>query len=64
MKQPIDSKHRMCYKATEHMKLIVAGCTTLAPSEYINRHNKVAGYIHWTICKHLGLQVTDKQYEP
>jgi hypothetical protein len=43
MKQPIDSKHTMFYKAAEHMKHIVAGCTTLAPSEYINRHNKVAG---------------------
>jgi hypothetical protein len=60
MKQPIDSKHIMFYKAAEHMKHIVAGCTTLAPSEYINRHNKVAGYIHWMICKLMGLQVTHK----
>jgi hypothetical protein len=50
----------MCYKAAEDIKHIVAGCTTLMPSEYINRHNKVAGYIHWMICKHMGLQVTDK----
>ena len=60
MKQPVESKHRMCSKTAEHMKHIVAGCTTLAPSEYTNRHNKVAGYIHWMICKHVGLQVTDK----
>jgi hypothetical protein len=40
---PIDSKCRMCYKAEEHIKDIVAGCTTLAPSEYTNRHKKVAG---------------------
>jgi hypothetical protein len=53
----------MCYKAEEHIKHIVAGCTTLAPSEYTNRHNKVAGYSQWTICKHVGLQVTDKYYE-
>jgi len=50
----------MCYKAAEHMKHIVAGCTTLAPSEYINRHNKVAGYIHWMIYKHVVLLVTNK----
>jgi len=60
MKQPIDIKHRMCYKAAEDMKHIVAGCTTPMPSEYTNRHNKVAGYVHWMICKHMGLQVTDK----
>jgi len=50
----------MCYKADEHIRHIAAGCTTLVPSEYTNRHNQVAGYIHWTIRKHIGLQVTDK----
>ena len=34
-----------------------------APSEYTNRHNKVAGYIYWTVCKHVGLKGTDKFYE-
>jgi hypothetical protein len=45
------------------MKHTDAGCTTLAPSEYTNRINKVAGYIHWLIRKHVGIQVTDKYYE-
>jgi len=62
MKQPTESKCRMCCKA-EHTKHIVAGSTELAPSDYTNRHNKAAGYSHWTIHKHLGLQVTDKYYE-
>jgi hypothetical protein len=35
MKQPIDSKCRICCKAKEHIQHIVAGCTTLAPSEYL-----------------------------
>jgi len=34
--------------------------TTLAPSEYTNRHNKVVGYIHWTVCKLVELHVTDR----
>ena len=63
MKQPNDSKCRMCYKAGEHIKHIVALCTTFVPSEYNNRHNKVDGYFHWMICKHMRLQVTDKYYE-
>jgi hypothetical protein len=45
MRQPADSICRMCYNA-EHIKHVVAGCTTLAPPEYDNRHGKVAGYIH------------------
>ena len=53
MKQP--SKYRMRYKAEEHIKHIVVGCTTLGHSEYTNRHNKVAGYIRWTVCKHMAL---------
>jgi len=53
----------MCYKAEEHIKHIVVGCTALAPSGYNNRHKRVAGHIHRMIYKHLGLQVTDKYYE-
>jgi hypothetical protein len=62
IKQPTD-KCRMHYKAEEHINHIVVGCTTLTPSEYTNRQNKVACYIHWTICKHMGLQVAIKDYE-
>jgi hypothetical protein len=46
MRQPVDSTCRMCYNAEELIRHIVAGCTTLAPPEYANRHRKVAGYIH------------------
>jgi hypothetical protein len=53
----------MRYNAEEHVKLIVAGCTTLQPFLYTIRHNKVAGYVHWTLCKHKGLQGNEKYYE-
>jgi hypothetical protein len=33
MKHPIENNCRMWYKAEEHIKHIVVGCTTLAPSE-------------------------------
>jgi len=58
MKQPSDNKCRMCCKA-EHIKHIAEGSTTLVPSEYTNRHNKVAGYICWTIWQHIRIQATD-----
>jgi hypothetical protein len=63
IKQQTDSKFRMCYTSDEHTEHSVAGYTTLASSEFTNRHNKVAGYIHWTIRKLIGLQVTDKYCE-
>jgi hypothetical protein len=53
----------MCCKAEEHVTHIAAGCTILALTKYTNRHNKVAGYIHRTIFKHMGLQFTDKYRE-
>ena len=61
-KQPNYNKHRMCFKAglMEHS---VMGCTILAPSEYTNRHNTVVGYIQWTVCKHMTLEVTDRYCE-
>jgi hypothetical protein len=61
--QPTDSNCRMRCRAEEHIKHIVVGCTTLALSEYINRHDKVPGYNHWTTYKHRVLQVTDNCYE-
>jgi hypothetical protein len=53
----------MCCKAEQHIKHTAVRCTTLAPSEHTYRYSKVAGYIHWTICKHMGLQVTNKYYK-
>jgi len=35
MKQPVDGKCRICCKAKEHINHIVAGCTTVVPSEYL-----------------------------
>jgi hypothetical protein len=63
MKQPSDGKCRIFYMAKEHTQLSVVGCTSLLPSEYTNRHNKVTSYILWMIGKHMRLQVTDKYYE-
>jgi hypothetical protein len=34
MKQPVDSRRRMCYNAEQHIEHTVAGCTTFAPSAY------------------------------
>jgi len=29
----------------------------------LERHNKAAAYLHWTICKHYNIKVQDKHYE-
>ena len=47
---------RVCKKETETTFHILAGCDTLAKKEYIERHNKVANYIHYEICKKYNIQ--------
>ncbi|KAL1457390.1 hypothetical protein WDU94_007628 [Cyamophila willieti] len=62
-KQNVDSRCRLCNNAEEHISHIISGCTILAPTEYTIRHNRVASYIHWTICKSYGLNVNEKYYQ-
>ena len=56
MKQLTDSKCRMCHKAEEHTKHIVAKCITLVPFEYTTK-------TQWTVCKNMVLQITHKYYK-
>lgn len=57
-----DSLCRMCNMREETIGHILSGCTTLAATEYTHRHNRVASYIHWTMCKELGNEVATKYY--
>ena len=59
----IDSRCRMCYKQSETIDHITSGCEVLAKSDYIERHNKAAAYVHWNICNDLGIKTSDKWYE-
>ena len=51
---------RVCGKQTETTIHILAGCDTLAKKEYLDRHNNVAKYIHFEICKHYDIQTEKK----
>ena len=47
----------------ESIDHIVAGCPVLANTDYIQRHDKAAGYLYWRICKHYKFPAADKWYE-
>ncbi len=53
----------MCNELEDTIEHIVAGCPVLAKTEYIQRHDRAAGYLHWSICKSYNLKTTDKWYE-
>ena len=63
IKDGTDPKCRMCNQYEETIDHIVSGCPTLAKTEYIQRHDKAAGYIHWKICKYFQLPTAEKWYE-
>lgn len=63
VKDGTDPKCRLCNQYMESVDHIVSGCPVLAKKEYLDRHNKLASYIHWNICKKRDFNVAAKWYE-
>ena len=62
-KNGADPRCRICTQNYETIDHIISGCPTVVPNEYLNRHNRVAQYLHWKICKHYGVQHAKNWYE-
>ena len=62
MKNGMNPKCRLCNQYNETVDHIVSGCPVLAKSEFMQRHDKAASYIHLKISKAFSLPVTDKWY--
>jgi hypothetical protein len=60
LKEEVDSKFRLC-KQHEETNL-TSGCPILAKNEYLMRHDKVGVQLHYSICRALGVEMTDKWY--
>ena len=63
MKAGGNASCRYCHSYQETIDHLCSGCPILARTEYLTRHNKVAQHVHWKICKHYGLESSDKWYE-
>ena len=63
LKTGVDAKCRVCGKSDETIDHIVSNCSVLAPIEYTTRHDRVAQYIHWTLCNHYGIETTNRWYD-
>ena len=63
IKDGTDPQCRLCGKYEETIDHIVSGCPVLAKTEYIERHNKAAAYLHWKICRKYDIETTTKWYE-
>jgi len=62
LKEETESKSRLCKQHEETTDHLTSGCSILAKNEYLMRHNKVCTHLHYSICKALGIETTDKWY--
>jgi len=62
LKEEIDSKCRFCKQHEESFDHLTSGCSILAKNEYLMKHDKVCAHLHYSICKALGIEMTDKWY--
>jgi hypothetical protein len=62
LKEEVENKCRLCKQHEETIDRLTLGCPNLAKSEYLMRHDKVCTHLHYSICKALGIETTDKWY--
>jgi hypothetical protein len=61
LKEEIESGCRLCKEYEETIDHLTSGCPIMAKNEYI-RHDKVCTYLHYSICKTLGIETTENWY--
>ena len=62
LKEEICSKCRLRKQYEEAVENLISGCPTLAKNEYLMRHGRVGAYLHYSICKALGIKITGTWY--
>jgi len=62
LKKEIGSKCRLCKQHEETIDHLTSGCPISEKNEYLMRHDKVCTHLHFSICKALGIETTDKWY--
>jgi hypothetical protein len=62
LKEEVDSKCQLCKQHEETIDHLTSGCPILAKKEYLMRHDKVGAHLHYSMCKALGIETTDKWY--
>jgi hypothetical protein len=62
LKEDIESKCRLCKQHEETVDHLNSGWTILAKNEYLMRYDKFCENFHYSICKTLATETTDKWY--
>ena len=62
IKHGVETECMLCTNNDETVDNIILGCTTILNTEYLQRHDQVAKYIHWTIYRHYEIPHSKKWY--
>ena len=63
LKNEADPRCRLCTYSEETTDHMISGCPTIVNTEYLQRYDRVAKFIHWILCKHYEIPQTEKWYE-
>lgn len=63
IKDGSDPLCRLCHQFEETIDHLTSGCPVLAKTEYLHRHNRIGTYIHWLLCRHYGIETTERWYD-
>ena len=62
LKEEIENKCRLCKQHEETIDYIASGCPIFSKKEYLMKHDKLCTHLHYSICKTLGTETTNKWY--
>jgi hypothetical protein len=62
LKKEIDSKCQLCKQHEETIDHITSGCRVLAKNGPLMRLDEVCARLHYSICRAVGIEMTDKWY--
>ena len=60
VKNGADPRCRLCIHSEETIDHMISGCQTIVNTEFLQRHDRVAKFTHWTLCKHYEIPHTEK----
>ena len=60
LKNGADQRWRLSTHSEETIDHMISGCPTIVNTEYLQRHDRVAKFIQWTLCRHYEIPHTEK----
>ena len=60
LKDGADPRYQVCAYSEETIDHVISGCPTIVNTEYLQRHDRISKFIHWTLCKHYKIPHTEK----